>query len=76
MALKLDNRFIIQGAGRIGCKKESEITYTKDSYPVQLAPQRFLTHLRIGKTVYDVSARFNAAGKQTLLRQFQKLMQS
>ena len=69
-----DLLFIIQGAGRIGTRTESESVYAKDSYPVQLAPQKFLASLKSGKTVYDVSACFNSDGNQTLLRQFQKLM--
>ena len=68
---------IIQGSGPINENQEISLTeYIPQSnlVPVQLIPQRIGFSLRKGKTVYDVSSKFNISGNQTLLQQFKHLI--
>lgn len=72
--------FFITGTGKIDDSKPIDLAQsvapTEYGYPINTFPKQLSFYVVKGNTVYDVSADFNLEGKETLLKQFKKLILS
>ena len=72
--------FFITGTGKIDDSKPIDLAQsvapTEYGYPINTFPKQLAFSVVKGNTVYDVSADFNLEGKETLLKQFKKLILS
>ena len=75
----------VEGTGRIEdaesidlteCVKPDLVIYGNPAYTVVNFPKRIKISKEYGNTVYDVVADFSAEGKDTILKQIQKLILS